>query len=101
MEGEKDIEAPDLAQRFLQQLRPAGIARDDNGDDDEGIGNDDATEEPREADGELEVEALEINGGHNVEGTDESGVPATPISYLALVQGPRASRIHQYRPERR
>ena len=54
MEGEQDnLEAPTLALRFLQQHRPAGIARDDTGDNDESIGNDDGTEEPREADGDL------------------------------------------------
>ena len=98
MEGEQDIEAPTLAQRFLQQHRPVGIAGDDTGDNDEGIGNDDGAEEPREADGELEVEAPEINGGHNVEGTDESGVPAPPIPYLA--PHPRAKGV-KHPPVRR
>ena len=84
MEGEQDkLETPTLAQRFLQQHRPVGIARDDTGDNDEGIENDDGVEEPREADGELEVDAPEISGSHNVVCDDESGVPAPPIPYLA------------------
>ena len=92
MQSEQDnLEAPTLAQRFLQQHRPVGIARDDIGDNDEGIGNDDGAEEPREADGELEVEAPEINGGHNVEGDHESGVPAPRIPYFA--PRPRAKSV--------
>ena len=76
MDEEQDrTEDPTTAQRFLQQHRrplswPAAIgsAMDATGDNDEGIGDDNETEEPREADGELDVEAPEINGGHNVEG---------------------------------
>ena len=80
MDNEQDrVEAPTLAQRFLQRHGPAGVARDDDGDNDEGIGNDDGAEEPREADGELEVDAPEINGGHNVEGDGDDGVPAPVI----------------------
>ena len=60
MEGEQDVESPTFAQRFLQQHRPAWIATDDIGDNDEGIG-DNGAEEPREVDGELEVEAPEID----------------------------------------
>ena len=70
MEGEQDTEAPTLAQRFLNQHRPAvfGTARGDNGDNDEGNGDEDEPEEPREADGGVNIDAPEINGGHTVEG---------------------------------
>ena len=81
VEGEQDTEAPTLAQRFLQQHRPAvfDTARGDNDDNDEGIGDDNETEEPREADGELNVDAPEINRGQNVEGNGDDGVPAPPL----------------------
>ena len=93
MEGEQDnLETPTLAQQFLEQHRPAGIARGDIVDNDEGVGNDDGAEELREADGELEVDAPEINGGHNVVGDDESGVPAPPIPFLAPC--PRAKGVN-------
>ena len=79
MGGEQD-EAEDqtLAQRFLRQHRPAvfGSARSDSGDNDQGIGVDNETEEPREADGGLDVDAPEISGGQNVDGNGGDGVPA-------------------------
>ena len=85
-----------LAQRFLRQHRPDGIARDDTGDNDGGIGSDNGTEEPREADGELDVEAPEINGGHNVDGDGEDGVPASalPPKSLFLAPRPRAKAVN-------
>ena len=45
MEGEQDTEASTLAQRFLQQHRPAvcGTVSGDDGDKDEGIGDDNET----------------------------------------------------------
>ena len=91
MKGEQDTEAPTLAQRFLQQHRPAvfGTARGDNGDNDEGIGDNNETEEPREADGALNVDAPEINGGHNVEGNGDDGIPAPPLPPENLFLAPR------------
>ena len=88
MEDEQDkLETPPVARRFLERHRPAGSApsraRNDTGDNDEGIGDNDGAEEPREADGHLEVDAPEINGGPNVVGDDESGVPAQQNPYLA------------------
>ena len=95
MEGEQDTEAQTLAQRFLQLHRPAvfGTARGDNGDNDEGIGDDNETEEPREADGELNVDA------QSMEVTMSRGMATmeflprrfhrTTYSWL-LVRGPRA-----------
>ena len=74
MGGEQD-EAEDqtLAQRFLRQHRPAvfGSARSDSDGNDQGIGVDNETEEPREADGGLDFNALEISGGQSVEGNGE------------------------------
>ena len=79
-EEQEEVRAP-FVQRFLEQHRPAafGSARVDNGDNDEGNGDDNETQEPREADGELEVEAPEISGGHNVEGDGEDGVLAPVV----------------------
>ena len=100
MGGEQDeAERPTLAQRFLRQHRPAvfGSARSDSGDNDQGIGVDNETEEPREADGWLDVNAPEISGGHNVEGNGEDGVPAPevlPPKHLFLAPRPRAKGVN-------
>ena len=97
MEGEQDTEAPTLAQRFIDQHRPAvfGTARGDNGDNDEGNGDDDETEEPREADGGLDIDAPEINGDHTVEGNGDDRVPAPPPppKNIFLAPRPRAKGV--------
>ena len=99
MDEEQDEARAPFVQRFLEQHRPAvfGSARVDSGDNGEGNGDDNETEEPREADGELEVEAPEISGGHNVEGDGEDGVPAPvvlPPKNLFLAPRPRAKGVN-------
>ena len=97
MEGEQDTEAPTLAQRFLDQHRPAVFrtARGDNGDNDEGNGDEDETEEPREADGGLDIDAPEINGDHTVEGNGDDRAPAPPLppKNIFLAPRPRAKGV--------
>ena len=75
----------------MEDEQDTGIPRDDNGDDDEGNGDDDDTEEPREADGGLDIDAPEINGDHNVEGNGEERAPAAPNIFLA--PRPRAKGV--------
>ena len=99
MGGEQgESEAPTLAERFLRQHRPAvfGSARGDSGDGDEGVGVDNGTEEAREADGELDVDAPEISGSHNVEGNGEDAAPAPvvlPPKNIFLAPRPRAKGV--------
>ena len=97
MEGEQDTEAPTLAQRFIDQHRPAvfGTARGDNGDNDEGNGDDDETEEPREADGGLDIDAPEISGDLTVEGNGEDRAPFAPLppKNIFLAPRPRAKGV--------
>ena len=105
MGGEQDeSEAPTLAERFLRQHRPAvfGSARGDSGG--EGVGVDNGTEEPQEADGELDVDTPEISGSHDVQGDGEGTVPAPVVChqrmYSWLVDPERkGSVIHRYRRE--
>ena len=73
MDDEQDrVEAPPAA---------LGRARRDTGEGDEGNGDDDDAEEPREADGELEVDVPEIDGGPNVESDGGDGVPAPIVRF--------------------
>ena len=73
-----------------------GSVRGDSGDGDEGVGVDNGTEEPREADGELDDNAPEISGSHNVDGNGEDAAPAPvvlPPKNIFLAPRPRAKGV--------
>ena len=94
-EEQDEVRAP-LAQRFLERHRPAvfGSARGDSGD--EGVGVDNGTEEPQEADGELDVDTPEISGSRDVEGNGDEAAPAPvvlPPKNIFLARRPRAKGV--------
>ena len=95
MEDEQEgngVPIPPAARRFLERHRPAqdalgGANRGTDEGNDEGDGSDDGAKEPREADGEAEVDEPEISGEPNA----DDGVPAVPVPHPA--PRPRAKGV--------